>query len=244
MSGAPTLPKAPPGWGDDPLSAHLDNARLNQFATFHNKGAAMKDLVAIDQLLRQLLDGAINPSPFIPSQFLLRAHSAFRSAVGMAMAGQVVEAQAIMRLALESAGYAFFVGNDQARYERWMARHDSPAHKGAVIKEFTNSAVVAALRAEAPKIANGYVALYEQTIDFGAHPNERGFSSSTRMDRREDETYIGAIFLHEDGPALALAIKTVARVGVTIALIARLIYPARFNLLDAAGVLDNLVSRH
>lgn len=76
MNSQPT----PPGWGNDPLTRYLDDARGNQFATFANKRSEVIDLIAIDGMFRMLLEGAVNPRPFVPMGFLLRAHSTYLSA--------------------------------------------------------------------------------------------------------------------------------------------------------------------
>ena len=115
----------PPGWGTDPLTQYLDDARGNQFATFDNKRRAVADLIAIDRLLLKLLHSAVNPDPKIPMFFLQRAHAAYRAATSAVMAGQLYEAQALLRLCLEHAGYGHFIGGDVKKWERWRCRTDS-----------------------------------------------------------------------------------------------------------------------
>lgn len=126
----------PRGWGDDPLTAYLDNYRDNQIATFANKPGPVADLMRIDGLLLKLLNGAINPKPFVPMTFMLRAHAAYRAAVGAVMAGQLYEAQGQMRLCLEHAAYGFYIGGDEERWKRWMNRNDNAAAKKVVRDEF------------------------------------------------------------------------------------------------------------
>lgn len=236
-------PAPPPGWGDDEISKYLDTARGNQLATFHKKREVMADLIKVDSLLRKLLAGAINLRPHAPASFLLRAHSAFLAAAGMVMAGQLVEAQAVMRQCLESAGYAFYIGSNDARWEAWLRRHDSPANQKAVRDEFQHRKIADTIKATAPKIGGPYADLYERVIDFGAHPNERGFSTSTQIVEDDDRTHYLSVYLHKDGLPLDLALKTLTTIGITVALIARLIYPARFELLQLSPPLDELWKR-
>ena len=119
---------APPGWGQDALTDYLSSYRSNQFATFANKGQSMTDLIQIDGLFHRFLVGAINPRPFYPMTFMLRAHSAYRAGVGAVMAGQLYESQALLRLCLEHAAYGFYIGADKDRMERWLRRGDSDEH--------------------------------------------------------------------------------------------------------------------
>ena len=88
-------PETPAGWGQDPFTQYLDALRANQLATFANKRSAAIDLTTIDGMFRKLIDGAVNPKPFLPMGFLGRAHSAFLAAAGAIMAGQIYEAQAL-----------------------------------------------------------------------------------------------------------------------------------------------------
>jgi hypothetical protein len=235
----------PPGWGDDPVTRYLNDYRGNQFATFANKRREIGDLIKIDGLLRRLVDGAIDPKPRRPMFFLLRSHAAFLAALGATMAGQVNEAQALLRLCLEHANYGFYIGPDVPRWERWMARNDNEASKKVVLKEFHASRLKEALVAKAPEIGKRYVMLYERLIDFGAHPNEQGYSISSSIDKTEDgTTHLNTIYLHPDGLPLAMAMKTASQVGICALLIAQMIYPGRFELLRIRDDLDVLRTRY
>ena len=74
----PLTTATPLGWGTDPLTQYLDDARGNQFATFNNKRRAMADLIAIDKMFLKLLHSAVNPDPEIRMRRL--AYSAARHA--------------------------------------------------------------------------------------------------------------------------------------------------------------------
>ena len=76
----------PPGWGTDELSRFWDAARCNQFGTFVNKPIYRK-LVAIDNLFVKVSKVWLNPEDEIAAMLLLRCHSAFRVAAGLAAAG-------------------------------------------------------------------------------------------------------------------------------------------------------------
>ncbi len=173
MSSRPTTP--PPGWALDTLSTYLDEFRGNQWATFHNKRPEVRDLIAIDALFDRLLNGAKDPDPQMPMTFLLRAHAAYRAAVGLVMGGQLYEAQALLRLCLEHASYGFFIGGDTARWTRWMKRNDDEKSRKVVREEFTAGAIRRAIKKADAKIGGHFEFLYERLIDFGAHPNEQGF---------------------------------------------------------------------
>lgn len=163
---------APEGWGDDSLTAYLEEYRGNQFATFVGKPREVADLIALDGMFKRLLEGAVTPKPMIPMTFLLRAHSAYRSAAGAVMAGQLYEAQAMLRLCLEHASYGHYIGGDADLWKRWMARNESDKNKEAVRKEFSAGRVKRKLQSIDVNTGTAYETLYERLIDFGAHPNE------------------------------------------------------------------------
>ena len=119
----------PTGWGIDPLTAYLDDYRDNQFATFANKTKEVRDLIAVDSMLQRLVEGFKDPKPLIPSLLLLRSHSAYRAATGAVLAGQLNEAQALMRLCLEHAAYGHYIGSNFSRAERWLRRDESVINK-------------------------------------------------------------------------------------------------------------------
>nr|CAD6612895.1 hypothetical protein RKHAN_02529 [Rhizobium sp. Khangiran2] len=188
---------APEGWGDDSLTAYLEEYRGNQFATFIGKPREVADLIALDGMFKRLLEGAVNPKPMIPMTFLLRAHSAYRSAAGAVMTGQLYEAQAMLRLCLEHASYGHYIGGDADLWKRWMARNESDKNKEAVRKEFSAGRVKRKLQSIDVNTGTAYETLYERLIDFGAHPNEQGFSMSSAIRRQPNgDIHLDTVYLH------------------------------------------------
>ncbi|WFT91117.1 hypothetical protein [Rhizobium leguminosarum] len=235
MSSRPSTP--PPGWAQDTLTSNLEEFRGNQWATFHNKRSEMRDIIALDGMFDRLLHGAQNPTPILPATFLLRAHSAYRAAVSLAMGGQLYEVQSLLRLCLEHAAYGFFVGDDQAKWTRWMQRDDSDKNKEAVRREFSHGAIKHALKQADATVGGNFEKMYERLIDFGAHPNEQGYSMSTLLERHSNETRISALHLHGEGVPLDFSLKTVAQTAICALKIAHLIYPVR---MDLAGITHDL----
>lgn len=237
-------PATPTGWGQDPFTRYLDTCRANQLATFANKRSAVIDLTTIDGMFRKLIDGAVNPKPFLPMGFLGRAHSAFLAAAGAVMAGQVYEAQAQLRVCLEQGAYAHYIGDDQARWERWMNRHDSPAAKQAVRDEFTHGNICRHIKAAAPELGGIYSELYDRVIDYGAHPNERGSSLSSMMEETEDGgRRFSTICLHGDGLQMDVGLKTTAQTGLWVLGIAQELYPLRVQATGVKYELEVILKR-
>lgn len=234
---------APPGWGQDALTDYLSSYRSNQFATFANKGQSMTDLIQIDGLFHRFLVGAINPRPFYPMTFMLRAHSAYRAGVGAVMAGQLYESQALLRLCLEHAAYGFYIGADKDRMERWLRRGDSDEHRKGLRKEFHNDKIRAYIQGHAPVICDQFDHLYNLLIEFGAHPNEQGYSLNSTITKVKGDVHFNAIYLQENGPPLDLAMRTAAQVGLWPLHLMQLLYAPRYELLGIRAELDELRRR-
>lgn len=231
---------APNGWAHDPLTAFLDGYRGNQLSTFVNMPNEVRDLVRIDGLFRRLLDGAMNLRPFFPANFALRAHSAYLAAAGAVMAGQIYEAQALLRLCLEHSAYGFYIGGDKKLWELWQARSDSQAAKQAAKDKFTHNKVRNHIKAASPTMGDQFARLYEQLIDFGAHPNEQGFAINSSVVRDGDDVHFYTIYLQEGGIPMDHGLKTAARVGLWALHILQMIYPERFELLGIRAELEEM----
>ncbi|TCA23606.1 hypothetical protein E0H70_28125 [Rhizobium leguminosarum bv. viciae] len=234
---------APPRWGNDALTEYFEQARRNQFACLVGREAEVADLIAIDGMLLRLLEGAKDPRPFVPMTFLMRSHSAYRAACGSVMSGQLYEAQALLRLCLEHASYGHYIGGDNAMWERWMRRNDSEANRAGVRKEFTANKVRQRLRDADQTVAKAYETLYEQLIDFGAHPNEKGFSMSSNIRRENGDVHIEAVYLHADGLPLRVALRTTAQVGICVLRVGQLIYADRVESLGIDVDLKAIMQR-
>lgn len=234
------IERQPPNWGNDPLTAYLETFRNNQFATFAHKTPVINQLILIDSLFLRFLEGATNLRPFLPAGFFLRAHSAYRAATGAAMAGQVYEAQTLLRLCLEHTAYGVFINNDENRWKKWMERQDSRISKEIVRKEFSFGNLKSHLKSISKPVGTKFELLYENLIDFGAHPNEQGYSLNSAIRKQENgDVHFDTIYLHENGLSLDFGLRRASEVGVWSLHAAQLIYPVRFDLL---GIREELTS--
>lgn len=217
----------PPDWGKDELTAYLEGAQRNRYASFVRKRDEFDKLLAIDTLVLEFLKDWENPKPFLELQLLFRAHSAFRVSCQNALAGQVVETFGSCRLCLEFAAYATLILSRPELGEVWLSRHDDETSLKAVRNAFTVKALREAIASFDQKLARIFGELYETSIDFGAHPNERGFSASALMEEMPGKTKYSQIYMHGDPLTLSLGLKNAARVGMMLAHLASIILPER-----------------
>jgi hypothetical protein len=226
----------PPHWADDSLSAFLDQAFRNTLATFVHKSSASGILVKIDQCYMRVGENLHHPSNVLGALLFLRSHSAFRAACRLSMSGQVADAFPSMRTCLEYALYALHIVTNPATGEKWLRRHgDTQSHK-ICREEFKHSNIILSLRKHDQRLYSIVEQLYNTTIDFGAHPNERAITGSMEITEKEMQQ----IYLHSDSLSLEYGLKMSARVGLGSLHILRLVFKERFELLGIGPKLNRL----
>ena len=233
-----TLPVPPGGWGADEITAFIDNARLNSFATYANLRPEYGKVAEIDVLFRKLVDYLLNTKDWFAAFFLLRAHSAFLAGAHLAMSGQAAETYASLRLCLENGLYGFYLSRNPGSRETWLRRHDSEQAKKTVRGEFTIRNLFDALRGVDGKEAGVAAQLYERCIDYGAHPNERALTVSLKQETSQDTVEFRVVYLTDDLVFFRGCLKTVAQVGASVLGIFRLVFKERFELTGLTNELN------
>jgi hypothetical protein len=230
----------PPGWGEDELTRFLEHARQNQHATFANKRDAVAKLMDIDALFAKVTKvGWLNPKSEVAAMLFLRCIGAYRAACGLAMAGQAADCYVQCRSVLEYAGYAVHVDRNPALARVWLDRHEHDAGMKASKRAFQHVTVVESVRAANQHAAVRFEAIYQRTIDFGGHPNERAVTANMNMTEQPDRLEVLAILLHKDGLQLDMALKTTAQCGMIALELFETIYGPKFVLL---GIKDAMLA--
>jgi hypothetical protein len=154
-------------FGNENTAAFLtsDNEMVSALREFH------------DFFPRSLWVGDVQMTP--PQGFLsMNAYMLYSSAIRMSLTGHVAATFPLFRTALESACYAYLMGEDSALEGIWMNRHDSPEAEKACRAKFTSAVKLAAAAIERGGNAEAGTEkwindCYQAAIDFGAHPNPR-----------------------------------------------------------------------
>ena len=109
----------------------------------------------------------------------------------------------------------------------------------AVKREFKIKKVRATIAAANQHTARVFDELYQRSIDFGAHPNERSVTGSMSITDVDAGKRFDSVYLHGDGLALDHALRATAQAGVCALEILSEVFPARFELLGVrAEVLE------
>ena len=239
----------PKPWPDDPLSCFLASAQFNERATSLKFPDLYALLQRVDAALAQVstITEHENTAALLPTRFLMpRARAAWLAAVRLAMSGEAVEAQPLIRVVIENAWYALHAAKDPAspaRVEVWLRSDESDEARDRCANEFGIGNVRKTHRALDAETEALCGTLYKMAISYGGHPNQRGVLSAMR--RREEVG--GVTFLAEilsNNPILMLAtIKEAVEAAIGVLKVFRLIFPERFSLSGLDAEIDKLVAQ-
>ena len=232
--------KIPPSWGDDQLSAFIENALENIYASFHNLKLQYNLLKDIHLVFDSIVRNLDRTPEWFASFFLFRSHSAFLGGVRLSLSGAIPEAYMVLRGCLENAFYGFYLYNDQELQETWLKRHDDYKSKAKMRSEFTIRKVLDFMKTRDKSIYMISKDLYERTIDLGGHPNEKAFFSVMKQEKDEAKITFDSAYLIGNEPALQLALKSSAQTGICSLLIFEKIYEKRFEILGLSDRINQL----
>lgn len=230
----------PPNWETNEIAKFFDAARSNEFATFANQGEWVARLSDIDLGYRKAIDGINHSKDWFSGFFLLRAHSNFLAVCRLCWSAQIPESYALLRSCLENALYGLYLSRHPESRETWLRRSDDAETKKKVKDEFKIGTMLKLAATEDETEGVVAKALYERTIDSGAHPNELALMQALQMDKRADHIEFKTIYLDDNSVALLAALKTTAQVGVCSLSLFRLIYRERFDIMGVTDLLRHV----
>lgn len=213
------LPR-PDAWQGE-LFEFIEDCWNNSIAVVGNNNVVAARISAIDLIFHQVAQG-LKPKEaelLIPVMLLLRAFSAFRAA---AMVGLSLPAEsfALQRSCLEHAGYAKLIAADIKLSRLWAQRDENLVE---IRKQFTNRAVREAIEQEDADLGKVYQELYDRSIDFGAHPNEKAVLGSVVPGTIDTGNMMIAMLVQ-----LHHGLRSCAQVGICSLKVFNLLFPAHF----------------
>ncbi len=233
----------PPGWSQPKLPSFLETMWANTIATFANKREAYR-LCRIDDLMFEIATDWKGVAPTIenmaPLMMFFRAHSALRAACGLGMGGMTIEGMAVLRLSLEFAGYACLLKENPGLAMVWWDRDIDDRSLKKARKEFTGGAVVRAVKNVDQRLGEIYEMLYDRTIQFGGHPNEKTVTQSIRLDITPVQTVIEQVYLQGDSHVLDHWIHTANQIGICVLKIFEHVHHECFEKLNVKARIETL----
>jgi hypothetical protein len=230
----------PSGWGADALSAFLQTSRDNVFARFVTQYPVYQRLAEIDKAYRLIVDNLANAPDWFVAMFLPRTHSSYLAATHLALVGQIPETYMLLRGCLENAVYGFYFHHKPESHDRWLKRHQTATAEKIVRDEFKIRRMLRLLTDHDNEVGPIVTMLYERTINYGAHPNERGVLQTAKLTSDETHHRLELIYLAGDNKALLACLKSTAQVGVASLKIFRHAMPERYDLLGLTALLSSL----
>ena len=230
----------PVEWGKDEVSAFLISAEENGIARFANRHDEFHRLIDIDAIFRSVTQILDNSKEWFEAFFFLRSHSAYLATIRLLVAGQVTESYATARQSIEFALYGYYLFRHKNLQEIWLSRTENKESRQKVRDTFKTNQMFAQLNSDDPVYGKAAKALYERTIDYGAHPNEQSVTTTMRLIRDENTRIMQGIYLHGDDIQTQVAAITAAQVGVTSLNIFRNVFRHRYDIAGITETLDKM----
>ena len=234
------MTETPSGWGTDTLSSFIENCRHNIFASFGNLRNGFWQLERIDKAYYELIGNLINTPDWRAAWFLLGTHSAFLGGARLSLSGQTTEAFRVLRGCIENALYGLHIPQSPDDFETWLRRHDSAQSLQDVKSIFRITLLFQELEAINPILHREAKELYDRTIDFGAHPNEKAYSSNMKILEGTETVKMELKYLTADPTQLRHCIRTNAQVGVCSLDIFKIVFRHRFDISGLSDTLEKL----
>ena len=235
--------KIPDIWGKDSLSRFISAAYHNCIGSFINYKdlPIMNAVKEVDALFHKAVHIEYKPKEelLLPT-FVGRSHCAYLVSIQLSTAGQVPEAYPVIRLCLENTLYALHIQADPTLSEEipertkiWVDRglNDEATQKCRRMFSYRN--VKENLIKKDQKLGQHASALYERTINYGAHPNFYGHATTGNI----TETGGKIQYLLPNTKACRLCIQTAVEVGICSLKIYGLILEGRF---ETAGITERV----
>lgn len=228
--------KKPPEWGNDQLSVFFKDAEYNNRVTALNLPSVYELLQRVHILFKQFEEviEKDNREEFLVPRFLMvRTHSSFLAGLRLAMSGQVSEAFPVLRSAVECTWYSLHIAKDPngtERAEMWLRRNEDAVSKSRCKSEFTVAKLRQTHDALDPNTAKDLHEIYEDLIDFGAHPNQFGVMTAMRKSGGEKQIDFSVGILHAEPLTIVLGLRMAVGVAIGALKTFQLVFPERFAI--------------
>ncbi|MBW8000886.1 MAG: hypothetical protein FVQ80_02560 [Planctomycetes bacterium] len=227
-------------WGKDVLSKNIKAAFFNIGVSFLELRPYCECLIkaaeifedAIKLLSHSDLKGLISISLFA------RAYGCFFGAVRLSFSGQITETWVLLRACIENSLYAFYIAENPEYATIWTERCDSEAHKKKCREVFAIGKIWKALEAKSKSITKEARNCYEDTIDWGAHPNELTVFSN--LEEKQDGSGYNMNILNPNEVLMRHSLCAVLSTVSIVFKIFALIYPDEFKQPNLTVKIDNL----
>lgn len=233
----------PPGWGKDWLSDFIQKTHENSFRTFLYLKDFYLRLSKINDVYGLACESLNNSEKGFAGLFLFKSRASFLGACRFSVSIQLAEVYPLLRACLENALYAVAVAEDIKNFEVWLRRHEDEQSRWEVVRAFSPKNLWPLLEKRNGPLASQAKKLYEETIDYGGHPNERSLTTNlkiTHLDKDRKSIRYDVKYTNDDELAVKFALRLTTEVSITVLKIFREIFKTRFEIADLASKIDAL----
>ena len=228
------------GWGKDKLTQEIEGAFCNIGVSFLNLKPYFELLKkshsifsdACELMSWSTLDG------FIACSLFARTAACFLGAVRLSCSGQLTETWVLLRACIENSLYAFYIFNNPERAEIWLNRQNDKECKNKCKQTFRVGNIWEELKAESRSLSSEAKEFYDNTIDWGARPNERSLSINF-VEKQDGSGYELCTMNVEPNFLKAMVISTVIASSLMFRIFS-LVFPDVLNQPNLAVKIDNL----
>ena len=230
----------PVGWGDDDLTRFLITSEENGYATYQRMPDEFKALSRVNDLFKEAVDALHNSEKWFVGVMFIQAHSDYLGAVRLIISGQIPEGFKALRGCLETVFYCFHIDKNAELLEVWLRRDESPESKQKVRDNFQIGAILRELESVAPEHHPPAKKMYEELIDFGAHPNEKALSGRLKQEEGDGFFQFNVNYLNPNPLQLKYGMTTAVRIGLLTLKIFGCVIPERFSISGVRLKVDSM----
>ena len=181
-----TTVHVPAGWLDRKLTSGFSKLENQAHATFVHYADVVEPILAFEEEFSMRMPEIFHeadPNEQIAIVLFARMASGQNAAARLLFAGQLYEAQALMRSAIECGVYGCALRHDPALRKVWARRGNSAEARAQCRRAFGWNGLMTALNAHSHNLRRLINPVYEQLIDMGAHPNSQGIGAGIQLER-------------------------------------------------------------
>ncbi len=202
----------PVEWGQSELTKFWEAATQNAYASFGYHPDLVNMILELDSLLIARAEKILehqNEERTTSALLFMRAFSNFRAASWLALTGQTYAATILVRATLECGVYAWICHHSTAHRESWISRADSADQKAAARGHFRWGSLIKSLAKVDSQLAADVGQLYEQTIEYGAHPNVAGIQLHVEYSAIDENRHELATHFLQAPPLIRMSVQEV-----------------------------------
>ena len=174
----------PAGWTDRKLTSWFSKLENQAFATFVHYADVVEPILAFEEEFSMRMPEIFHdaePDEQIAIVLFARMTSSQSAAARLLFSGQMYEAQALMRSAIECGVYGCVLRHDPVLRKVWARRGSNNVAREQCRRSFAWGGLMTALDARSHHLRRLIKPVYEQLIDMGAHPNSAGIGAGIQL---------------------------------------------------------------